>query len=88
MAPFLKSLFHKTEPDILESLEDLKAIYDVTDICFYDAEGSVIAMVSKYGNEKTVFSDLGKDVVRTALLLDAFAPQHGSEIKHRHGVEL
>ena len=84
MVSFLKSFFHKTGPDILESLQDLMAIDDVTDVCLFDAEGNIVAMVSKYGNEKSVFSDLGKEVARTTLLLDNFSKQYGSEIKTCH----
>ena len=84
MVSFLKSFFHKTEPDILDSLKDLMAIDDVTDVCFFDAEGNVAAMVSKYGNEESVFSGLGKEVVRTALLLDTFSKEYGTETKACH----
>ena len=84
MASFLRSIFNKTEPDILDSLKGLKDIEEVTDYCFFDAEANVVGMLSKYGNEKSLFSVVGKEAARTALLLDAFAKWNGSETKHCH----
>ena len=84
MTSFLRSIFNKTEPDILDSLAGLKDIEEVTDYCFFDAEANVVGMLSKYGNEKRLFSYVGKETARTALLLDAFAKRSGSETKHCH----
>ncbi len=84
MVSFLKSIFNKSEPDILDSLTGLKEIEEVTDYCFFDAEGNVIEMVSKYGNDKSLFSYLGKEVARISLLLDSFARRSGSITKFCH----
>ena len=84
MASFLRSIFNKSEPDILDNLAKLKEIEEVTDYCLFDAEGNVIGMVSKYGNDRSLFSYLGKEVARTSLLLDSFARHNGSEMKFCH----
>ncbi len=84
MASFLKSIFRREEPDIHDLLSDLGNISEVTDYCLLDAEGKVVAMESKYGNDRALFSALGRDIARNALLVDFFARRQGGEADFCH----
>jgi hypothetical protein len=82
MPSFLKSILRKTDPNILEGLAPLRDVDDVTDFCLFDSEARILGVVSKYGNDESLFSYIGKEVGRTALLLDKFGAHTGSVVKY------
>ena len=65
MALFLKSIFNKSKPNILDSLTGLNEVEEVTDYCFFDAEGNVVDSVAWGGTARfdvTPFTDYGSAI--------------------------
>ena len=81
MMSFLKSIFKRAEPDILNGLDALKEIETVTDYCLFDEEGNVLRTGSKLANSESSFASLGKDTIKISLLLSSFAQWAKSDSK-------
>ena len=84
MMSFLKTIFKRAEPDILDSLNALSEIKDVSDFCFFDETGNVLRTRSGSGNSISEYASLGKDVIKISLLLSAFAQWAKSESRFWH----
>ena len=81
MRSFLKSIFDKNEPDILESLSALREIEGVRDYCVFDTNANVTGTGLCTANARESFSSVGKEAIRMCLLISAFAKYGGADSK-------